>query len=138
MNENNSNNLQVTPWQKALEQIFDKEESIYSSRTLRKYFYARLRDLEGGKIHNEMADVYGQIVLAGAFNDYVNVLTSDGYLECNTASIAKEVCLSERRVRYITDRLYEFGLIDKKTIPGGTNIYKVIPEKFDEILQYDL
>lgn len=119
-------------WETAHDQIMKIGGAVCSSKSLRKYFQTKCES-HTNKSYADLADIYGQLVSMGLYYARRNSLKPGGYFYTSSKKIADELCLSVRRVRVMVNKLVEYGLIEKKLTIGGSNKYRVVPEKFVEL-----
>lgn len=135
MANNTNGNSKIGEWEYAMEAVTNRG-AVFSNKALRKYFKIKLDVNPASKTHNDLADIYGQIVSAGRYFEQKGTLDEGGYFYSSVKNIADELSLDVRRVRKMIAILREEELIMVKETTGEANRFKVNIDVFLEVINH--
>jgi hypothetical protein len=120
-------------WRACMKEITENGGAVFSNKALRKYFKQHYCKNPKDKSYIDIVDIYGQIVSQGVYYAKGYRLERGGYFFTHAGFIADELSITTRRVRELIGVLVEYGLIEKKKVPGYANRYKINPGKLTEL-----
>lgn len=130
-NYDNPNTVSTSDLEEVFSNITRQNNSIYSSKALRRYFFLKYHKNHSNKLHNDLADIFGVIVGVG----YYSELDSEGYIHHLYAQhITNVLCVPKKRVQQLILILCDEGLLERKMNTGMACSYKVNAGVFNRIL----